>query len=112
MFDETANQVGQHLIAVLGGAAELGGAFEMSHKRIPLLGDRFGFFFRRLEQFRIENRRADAIPAARPLSQIDKPAAVAAKREVFVGAHHDRLAGWATKAEILLVGHTSKDARY
>jgi hypothetical protein len=59
-----------------------------------------------LEQLRIQDRRADAISATRPLSQVDQSAAVAAEREVLVCAQDDALACWTAKAESFLAGHT------
>jgi hypothetical protein len=32
VFDEAANQIGEHRIAMFAGAAQLGGALEVSHK--------------------------------------------------------------------------------
>jgi hypothetical protein len=34
VFDEAANQVGKHRIAVLTGAAQFGGSLEMAHKAL------------------------------------------------------------------------------
>ena len=59
-----------------------------------------------LKQLGIEDRRADAITAARPLAQIHQPASIAAEGKVFIRAQNDALAGRAAQTESLLTGHT------
>jgi len=49
-------------------------------------------WFNFLEQLGIHHRRADAIGAASPLSQIDQPASITAKREVLGIAQDNGLA--------------------
>lgn len=66
------------------------------------LRTRFDFF----QHLRIENRRADAIAAASPLAQVDQSAAIAAEREVRIGAKHKRSARGTAEAKSFLSRHT------
>src|SRR6185437_15201529 len=66
-------------------------------------------WFNFLEQLGIHHRRADAIGAASPLSQIDQPASITAKREVLRIAQDDSLARRTSQAEDLLSSHNYKD---
>ena len=53
VLDEAANQICQHRVPMLTGAAEFGGSFPMTHDGSSD-SKRFGFFLGRLEQGRID----------------------------------------------------------
>jgi hypothetical protein len=52
MFNEAADEIGEHRITMRSGAPEFGGVFEVAHGEWVLFGDRF--FFGRFEQSGIE----------------------------------------------------------
>src|SRR3954469_17108145 len=58
-----------------------------------------------IEHIRINDGARYLVRAARPLPKIDQPAAVAAKREGFLGAQNDGAAGRATKMRNVLFRH-------
>src|SRR5437660_4575416 len=59
-----------------------------------------------LEQLGIEHRRADAIPATGPLTQVNQPATLTAEGEMLIGAQNDALASRTAKTKSFLASHT------
>src|SRR5438876_11249144 len=67
----------------------------------------FGFTGLRIERLGIEDRRRDHVAAARPLAQVDQPAALRAERELRVRAQHQLATGGTTQAGNALARHAT-----